>query len=110
MLILFYSSPYYIKVLDCILCCFVALASEDFRDISSLVEKEDFVQTLIRLLDTHSVNDPLGTIPNERLKLSKPEKMSVCIHYFIFYYFIFLMLAAAIPFTGHHFHQNNYSS
>lgn len=65
------------KVLDPILCCFVSLASEDPRDMTLLASKEDFVETIVQLMVTHAANDPLILASNEKMKLTKAERLTV---------------------------------
>ncbi|KAL5521823.1 hypothetical protein ACEPAF_2571 [Sanghuangporus sanghuang] len=66
------------KVLDPILCCFVALASDEPRDILLLANNEDFIETVIRLMITYATNDPLGSnASNSSLKLMKPETLTL---------------------------------
>ncbi|KAL5477004.1 hypothetical protein ACEPAI_3191 [Sanghuangporus weigelae] len=66
------------KVLDPILCCFVALASDEPRDILLLANDEDFIETVIRLMIAHATNDPLGSnASNSNLKLTKPETLTL---------------------------------
>ena len=62
------------QVLDFILCCFVALASEEARDISSLSSQNDFMETIVGMLATHASKDPLHS---NTVKLTKIERMTV---------------------------------
>lgn len=59
------------KVLDSIMCCFVSLATEEPRDISPLAAKNDFVSTVIRLLETHYKKDPFAM---SRTRSTSPQK------------------------------------
>ncbi|KAI5119384.1 hypothetical protein M0805_001058 [Coniferiporia weirii] len=65
------------KVLDPILSCFVSLASEDFRNITFLASKDDFVETVVQLMTTHMSNDPffIGE-SNDNLRLTRIERMT----------------------------------
>lgn len=65
-----YSS---VKVLDTILCCFISLVSEDRRDISTLADKGDFVETLFLLFEMHRQAEPFQINDNH----GKSAKSSV---------------------------------
>ncbi|KAH8110316.1 hypothetical protein DFH11DRAFT_799969 [Phellopilus nigrolimitatus] len=66
------------KVLDPILCSFASLVSEDPRDVSLLASKDDFIETIVRLMVMHAMNDPLmAGVSGDRLQLTKAEKMTL---------------------------------
>ena len=56
------------KVLDSLLCCFVSLATEDPRDLSSLEAKADFTSTIIQVLETHRKKDPFSLARTQKLR------------------------------------------